>query len=240
MKLSELERTLGHNFKDIDLLERALTHRSWAHENSNGAPEREIALRENESMEFVGDSVLGLVVAEHLFLKNPSFAEGELTLMKHRLVSTKTLAKIGAELSLGDHLRMGRGEEKTGGRAKPAILADTVEAVIAAVFFDAGYVAARDFIERVFAAELERATPEGSVDYKSLLQERLQSRQLSAPEYRVVRTEGAPHERTFYVEAVWEGGRAEGEGTSIKSAEMRAACEALEMLDDDNKAKLNG
>jgi len=238
MKLTELERTLGHNFKKIDLLERALTHRSWAHENSNGASEREIALRENESLEFVGDSVLGLVVAEGLFLKNPSFAEGELTLMKHRLVSTKTLARIGANLKLGDFLRMGRGEEKTGGREKPAILADTVEAVIAAIFFDAGYAAARAFVESTFAGEFQEATPAASVDYKSLLQERLQSRQMAAPEYKVVRTEGAPHERTFFVEAVWEGGRAEGNGTSIKAAEMMAAAQAIETLDGDTKPKL--
>lgn len=237
MKPSDLERTLGHTFTKIDLLERALTHRSWAHENSNGASESEIAMTENESLEFVGDSVLGLVVAEYLFLKNPSFAEGELTLMKHGLVSTKTLARIGAVLNLGEFLRMGRGEVKTGGREKPAILADTVEAVIAAVFFDAGYVAARAFVERIFADEFKKATPEGSVDYKSVLQERLQSRQMAAPEYKVLRTDGAPHERTFFVEAVWDGGRAEGTGGSIKSAEMMAACEALSLLEEEKKAK---
>lgn len=237
MKLDKLEKTLGHNFRKAELLERALTHRSWAYENSDGDAERAIASRENEALEFVGDSVLGLAIAEYLFLKNPSFAEGELTLVKHRLVSTPTLARIGANLNLGDFLRMGRGEEKTGGRKKPAILADTVEAVIAAVFFDAGYVAARALVKRIFAEELKKATPEGSVDYKSLLQERLQSKQMPAPEYRVVRTEGAPHQRTFFVEAVWDGGRAEGSGTSIKAAEMMAASDALSLVDGEKKTK---
>ena len=230
MKLSDLEKLIGYTFKDPALLERALTHRSWAHENLAGQTEDEIRAAENESFEFLGDSVLGLAVAEQLFRKYPDASEGELTLMKHRLVSTTTLAHAAESLKLGEFIRIGRGEEKTGGRQKRAILADALEAVIAAVFFDSGYVATRSFVARVLADEFRSVTPEGSADYKTLLQERLQSEQLSGPVYSLLKTEGQPHERTFYVEAAWNTGRAEGCGSSIKSAEMMAASEALKSL----------
>jgi ribonuclease-3 len=228
-KLTKLERRLGYNFRDAALLERALTHRSWAHENRSSDDEN-MRDAQNESLEFVGDSVLGLVMAEELYLKNPTLNEGQLTLMKHRLVSTEMLAKVSAELDLGSFLRMGRGEEKTGGRGKQALLADALEAVIGAVFFDSGYVEARQFIKKIFAKELKIATPDGSVDYKTMLQERLQAQKLGTPEYRVVKTEGLPHERRFSVEAVWEDGTSSGEGTSIKAAEMMAARKAVESL----------
>ena len=132
--LGKLENILGYKFRETALLERALTHRSWAVENLPGASDEEIRDTENESMEFVGDSVLGLVIAEDLFNRHPKLSEGDLTLMKHRLVSTTTLAELGTEIGLGKFVRFGRGEEKTGGRKKQALLANTLEAVIAAVF----------------------------------------------------------------------------------------------------------
>src|SRR5215204_1983079 len=230
MKLSKFENLIGHTFKDPLLLERSLTHRSWAHENLTDRSDDEIRAAENESFEFVGDSVLGLVIAEQLFQKFPNASEDKLTLMKHRLVSATTLATLAEGLQIGEFLRLGRGEEKTGGRQKKAVLADALEAVIAAIFFDSGYIAARSFIARIFASEFRSVTPEDSVDYKSLLQEKLQAERLSAPIYTVVRTEGQPHDRTFYVEAAWDRGRAEGRGSSIKSAEMMAANEALKLL----------
>ena len=150
--------------------------------------------------------------------------------MKHRLVSTEMLAKVSAELDLGSFLRVGKGEEKTGGRGKQALLADALEAVIGAVFFDSGYVEARQFIKNIFAKELKIATPDGSVDYKTMLQEKLQAKKMGTPEYRVVKTDGLPHERRFWVEAVWENGTSSGEGTSIKAAEMMAARRAIESL----------
>ena len=235
MKLSKLESLLGHTFQDPALLERALTHRSWAYENA-AANEETVQATENETFEFVGDSVLGLAVAEQLFQTYPEASEGELTLMKHRLVSTSTLAEVAEKLKIGDYVRIGRGEEKTGGRRKRAILANTLEAIIAAVFFDSGYIAARTFVARVFATQFKQTTPEGSADYKSLLQEALQSKQLAGPAYSLLRTEGLPHERTFYVEAAWDSGRAEGSGSSIKSAEMMAASEALKTLTEQNAA----
>ena len=233
MKLAKLESLLGYTFQDPALLERALTHRSWAYENAAGN-EVTVQATENETFEFIGDSVLGLAIAEQLFKKYPTASEGELTLMKHRLVSTSTLADVAEVLTIGEFIRIGRGEEKTGGRQKRAILANTMEAIIAAVFFDSSYIGARSFITRVFADEFRKTTPEGSADYKSLLQEMLQSKQLPGPAYSLIRTEGMPHERTFYVEAAWETGRAEGSGSSIKSAEMNAASEALRSLTEQN------
>ena len=228
-KLTKLERRLGYTFRDAALLERALTHRSWAHENRADESENSRA-EQYESLEFVGDSVLGLVIAEELYLSNPASNEGQLTLMKHRLVSTETLAKLAAGLDLGVFLRMGKGEEKTGGRGKSALLADALEAVIGAVFFDAGYVEVRDFVKNIFANELRATSPASSADFKTMLQETLQAQKLGAPVYNVVRTEGLPHERTFSVEAVWPSGRSSGQGSSIKSAEMMAARLALESL----------
>lgn len=234
-KLAKLENLIGHKFREPAILERAVTHRSWAFENSNGKSEDSIREIENESLEFVGDSVLGLVIAEQLFLSGPKLSEGDLTLMKHRLVSTNTLARLGEQLGLGDHLRIGRGEEKTGGRRKQALLANTLEALIGAVFFDGGYTAARVFVGRIYADEFRAVTPGTSLDYKSLLQEKLQSARLPAPVYTVTKTDGPPHARRFWVEAVWENGKAPGEGTSIKAAEMNAAAEALKSLSLDAK-----
>jgi ribonuclease III len=228
--LAKLEQLIGYQFQDIALLERAVTHRSWAFEKLPFGEEEEIRGLQNESLEFIGDSVLGLAVAEQLFIRNPKASEGDLTLMKHYLVSTETLAKIGKSLSLGLFLRIGRGEEKTGGRAKQAILANTLEAVIAAIFFDSGYISARSFINRIFNDEFRLATPKTTIDYKTLLQETLQAQKLSAPVYNVVKIEGPPHERIFFVEASWETGKVRGKGSSIKSAEMKAANLALKKL----------
>ncbi len=231
MDAAKLEKLLGYEFADRELLVRAVTHRSWAHEKLPGESESAIRDEQNESLEFVGDSVLGLVVAEWLFRNHPGLSEGDLTLMKHRLVSTATLAQVAEGLGLGDFVRLGRGEIKTGGRKKPAILADTLEAIIGAVFFDGGYAAAVDCVSRVFAEQLERASPGSSNDFKTLLQEKLQAAKLAAPTYSLVRSEGMPHSRTFVVEAKWSGGSSVGTGRSIKSAEMMAASEALIALE---------
>jgi ribonuclease-3 len=235
-QLGKLEQILGHRFKDLDLLQRSVTHRSWAYENIDVEDEETIRQVENESMEFLGDSVLGLIVAEKLYVKNPSYNEGELTLMKHHLVSTATLARIAEKLTLGEFVRFGKGEEKTGGRKKQALLANTLEAVIAAVFLDGGYIPARAFIMRIMSDEFERATPKNTVDYKSLLQELLQSQKMSAPSYKVLRTDGPPHARTFSVEATWDAGTSRGQGSSRKSAEMMAAEEALKLLKNGRSA----
>lgn len=230
----ELEPLLDYKFKNPKLLERALTHRSWAHERIQPGREDSVKHLHNESLEFVGDSVLGLTVAESLFERFPNATEGELTLMKHRLVSATSLVSVAENLRVSDFLRMGRGEEKTGGRRKQAILADTMEAVIAAVFLDGGYAAAKDFVERIFAADLSTITPATAVDYKTMLQERLQANHRAAPVYTVVRTEGPPHRRTFFVQAKWDAGSVEGSGTTIKTAAMMAAKLAIETLNGED------
>jgi ribonuclease III len=232
--LAKLEHLLGYKFQDLALLERAVTHRSWAHEHLPDGGDEKIRELQNESFEFVGDSVLGLAIAEQLYLKNPTVSEGDLTLMKHHLVSTETLARLATELDLGEFMRVGRGEEKTGGRRKQALLADTFEAILAAIFFDSGYISARNFVGRIFTEDLRNATPRSSIDYKTLLQETLQANKLSAPTYKVIKTEGPPHQRTFFVEAKWEGGAVSGQGNSIKQAEMMAANLALRELQPEN------
>ncbi|MEZ5424889.1 MAG: ribonuclease III [Pyrinomonadaceae bacterium] len=236
-KLGKLEQLLGYKFQDLKLLERSLTHRSWAYEKVPSGEEEEIRELQNESLEFVGDAVLGLAIAEQLYLRHPKSSEGDLTLMKHHLVSTDTLAKLAKSLGLGEYMRVGRGEEKTGGRRKQALLADILEAVIGAIFFDSGYVPARSFINRIFAEDLSRATPRNSIDYKTLLQETLQADKLSAPTYGVVKTEGPPHDRIFFVEAVWENGRVTAKGSSIKAAEMKAASLVLKKLEKSRNGK---
>ncbi len=230
VNLVNFEQLLGYQFQNRALLERAVTHRSWASEQMPFGTDAEVRRLQNESFEFVGDSVLGLAVAEQLYLRHPESSEGDLTLMKHHLVSTETLVKLAKNLDLGKFMRVGRGEEKTGGRRKQALLADMLEAVIGAIFFDTGYISARAFVNRIFAEEFRLATPKTSIDYKTQLQETLQAEKRSAPSYNLIKTDGPPHERKFYVEAVWETGKVSGSGTSIKAAEMMAANLALKKL----------
>ena len=227
-----LEENIGYIFRDRRLLERALTHRSWAHESVGAGGEREARALHNEALEFVGDSVLGLVVADALFRSHPEVTEGELSRMKHRLVSTTTLARVSRRLGLGEYLHVGRGEEKTGGRRKRALLADAFEALLAAVFLDGGYAEAEGFVRRALGSELVDATPESAAaaDFKTLLQERLQSERHLSPTYVLVETEGPPHARTFHVEAIFDEERVRGAGRTIKTAEMDAACRALELI----------
>ncbi|HEX8559327.1 MAG TPA: ribonuclease III [Pyrinomonadaceae bacterium] len=229
---SPLEERIAYSFRDRRLLERALTHRSWAHETVGAGGEREARTLHNEAFEFVGDSVLGLVVADALFRAHPEVTEGELSRMKHGLVSTQTLARVARRLGLGEHLRVGRGEEKTGGRRKRALLADAFEAVLAAVYLDGGYAEAQRFVARALGSELEEATPESAAaaDFKTMLQERLQAERHLSPTYDVVETEGPPHARTFHVEAVFNNERVRGRGQTIKAAETDAARRALELL----------
>lgn len=230
MNLAEFEKTLGYEFNDRTLLERAVTHRSWAHEQGSKAS---VSVGENETLEFVGDSVVGLVVAESLYEQNPAVNEGGLSLMKHSLVRMESLASAAERLGFEEHILLSSGEEKIGGRRNPAILADAFEAVVAAIFLDGGYTEARDFVTRVMAAEIGSATPRTSLDFKTLLQETLQANKMAAPTYRLLRSEGQPHSRTFFVEAIWELGTSTGEGRSIKAAEMVAASNALALLNQE-------
>lgn len=240
--LEELQGILAYEFQDKSLLERAVTHRSWAHERVAPGEEETARRLHNEALEFVGDSVLGLIVANQLFLSNPNATEGELSRMKHQMVSAPMLLKAAEELGLGEYLRLGVGEEKTGGRNKSALLADAFEAVLGAIFLDGGLTHATNFVARTLGEELEKTDPAraAAADYKTLLQERLQAEQKGAPRYRVVEATGPPHRRTFHVEVSWEGGAGvRGLGQTIKAAETEAARLALELMSEEEEEKVS-
>ncbi len=226
-----LEATLSYRFSDRGLLEHALTHRSRAHEDASGG------VADNESLEFLGDAVLGLVIADLLFREFPEHDEGWKSKLKATLVSAPTLARLGEQLDLGVYLLLGRGEEKSGGRRKPSLLADTFEAVIAAIYLDGGLSAAAAFIEARFRPALDDVRARGaldtvSVDAKSALQEWLQGRGRPLPEYRLVAEAGPDHRKVFTVDVRAGGDEiARGEGRSKKEAEQQAARRALEVLD---------
>jgi ribonuclease-3 len=230
--LNHLEKIIAYRFRNRDLLAQAMTHRSWAHEQVSPRSQSEARRLHNEALEFLGDSILGLVVADYLFRAYPRASEGELSRMKHRLVSSPTLAKASTELGLGEFVRFGRGEEKSGGRRKAALLADVFEAVMGAIFLDGGLPAATRFVERTLGDELRRADPvaAAAADPKTMLQERLQANREPAPQYKVIETLGPPHHRTFHVELQWNGGTARGEGRTIKAAEAAAAQIALQQM----------
>jgi ribonuclease-3 len=226
-----VEEILGYRFADRGLLEHALTHRSRAHEDVSGG------VRDNESLEFLGDAVLGLVIADRLFRECPDWDEGQKSKAKAMIVSTTALARVGEDLGLGEHLLLGRGEEKTGGRQKRSLIADTFEAVLAAIYLDGGIEAADGFIERWFRPQLDAVRAGGltaglTPDHKSALQERLQSNDLGLPQYRLVRETGPAHRKVFETEVcARERALARGEGRSKKESEQRAAERALQVLD---------
>jgi ribonuclease-3 len=219
-ELRALEQRMGYRFSDLDLLDRALTHSSRANEDATGRG------RHNEPLEFLGDAVIGLVVADLLHRRDPEGTEGSKSRARAHLVSAQSLARRARELGLPDLMVLGRGEEKTGGRMKAALWADAYEALLAAVYLDGGYEAAHRFVRDEFARDLER---EGEArDAKSALQELLQGRGESVPEYRVAAEEGPSHRRRFRVEC-WVQGKmvADGEGHSKKEAQQEAARRAL-------------
>jgi ribonuclease-3 len=229
---------LGHTFSNVVLLHEALTHRSAAFEASAGRRGKE--LRDNERMEFLGDAVLALVVSDALWRRAPRAVEGELTRMRAAVVNERTLARVATDLGLGEVLRLGRGEDRTGGRSKPSLLANALEAIFAAVYLDAGIDAARALIERLLAADLDevstRASTQGDeralLDEKSLLQEIVQARHGVTPRYDVTGTEGPDHDRVWTVEVhAGEVVCARGSGRSKKAAEQEAARAARAILD---------
>jgi len=222
-----LEARISYRFKDRGLLEHALTHKSKAHEDPSGG------VADNESLEFLGDAVLGLVVAEMLFRSFPTYSEGQKSKIKANLVSTVALAELAEQLGLGEHMILGRGEEKTGGRRKQALLADTCEALIAAIYLDGGLDPARNFLMREFQPGIEAAKEPDYFgrDHKSRLQERLQARGRPLPSYRVSGEIGPDHRKLFHVEVfVGEEMIAQGVGRTKKEAEQEGARLALETL----------
>ena len=219
--LADLERRLGHRFAAPDLARQALTHRSF------GTPH-------NERLEFLGDSLLNCAVATLLYERFPALPEGDLSRLRAALVNQSSLSGIALRLGLGERLRLGEGELKSGGFRRPSILADAVEALLGAVFLDAGFDAMRKAVEHLLAEQLERA--QGSPvdkDPKTELQEHLQGRRLQLPRYAVMRTEGEAHDQTFTVECRVDdlGLAASGTGASRRAAEQAAAAGVLAQLE---------
>ncbi|HAK87598.1 MAG TPA: ribonuclease III [Nitrospiraceae bacterium] len=222
----ELEDSLGYRFKDKVLLTDALTHKSYHHENPHDAPGH------NERLEFLGDSVLGLVIAEDLFLKDAMLTEADMSKMKSYLVKEAVLFEIALRLLLGKYLRLGRGEESTGGRQKRSVLSDAVEALLGAVFLDSDYKTARSVITKLFKEEISAAlVKKEGCDFKSELQEKSQNLFAVLPEYKIVKQEGEEHKKIFTAE-VYINGQLYGSGTgkSKKNAQMSAAKEAFEKI----------
>lgn len=251
-EISELENALGHHFQRRELIEQAVTHSSQAREQeSQHAGAAKYKVNDNEQLEFLGDAVLSLVTSEFLFQRFPQFREGELSKLRAHLVSERHLIQVAQRLELGHYLRLGRGEEKSGGRGKTALLVDALEAVLAAVYLDGGFAVARDFVLRnIVDPELERMAREGQTlpvtDFKSALQEQLQSLGLPQPAYVLVDEAGPEHSKTFTVEARLNTrnekipdivGRAQG--STKKTAEQDAARQLLRRLAARSKAETN-
>jgi ribonuclease-3 len=226
--LAGVETRLGHRFEDRSILERALTHRSSAHEATSPSPRDDY-----ERMEFLGDALLGFLISERLMSDDPAADEGTLTRRKQAVVRTEALAEVSLRLGLGEALRLGRGEDASGGRTKPSLLADAFESVLAAVYLDGGLRAARAFVRRHLKIEL--ASTVGVMapaeDAKTTLQELTQARWRVTPRYRIIETSGPAHKRTFTAAVLLDDRPCGlGSGSSRKEAERAAARAALRDL----------
>ena len=222
--IKDLETSIGYRFKNITLLQNALTHSSYANERWHNS------LMSNERLEFLGDSILGMVVAEYLFRTFPDRPEGELTRMRADMVCEKTLACVAARIELGCHLMLGNGEEQGGGRSRDSILADAVESVIAACFLDGGMDAAKQFIQKFVLVEVP-VKKLHNADYKTALQELVQQKKNQTLSYALVGESGPDHDKRFEVEVSLNGHViGVGSGSSKKRAEQMAAQDALNQM----------
>jgi len=227
VNLDKVQDIIGYRFNNLSLLTLALTHRSYLSNNSKSD-------ESNERMEFVGDSVLGLVIAHQLFSDHPDWREGELTKVKALLVNETTLAEIGMEIGLNQHIFLSTEEEKSGGHERPSIVSDAVESVIAAIYMDGGFEAARKFVfDQIYSRKADVRADSSQRNYKGELLELVQGRGENMPRYDVVSQTGPDHDKTFNV-VVSINGRAlgSGVGSSKKEAEQKAAAEALERLNE--------
>ena len=223
MKLEEVERSIGYTFKDKKLLNKALTHTSYAYENN---------IDSNEKLEFLGDSILEFVSSKYIYCNYPKLKEGEMTKVRASVVCEKSLYKIAKLHNFSDFLNLGKSEQKTGGNNRPAILADSVEAVIAAIYLDGGVNYAEKFIIENLKEEIEQATKNvGIKDYKTVLQEILQQHGEVKIQYEIIKEQGPDHDKLFTAEVKCnDNALAEGKGKSKKEAQMQAAKKALENL----------
>ncbi len=216
-KAAVLEKTVGYTFKDRQLFEQAVTHRTFVHEHPH------LNATDNQRLEFLGDAVLGLVVGDLLMRVYPDCREGELTQMRSNLVNETRLAAIARQVGLGENLRLGRGEHQSGGQNKSSILADALEALFAAIYLDGGFQAAFDVVEALFETVLGAA----SFDPKSELQELAQKKFQITPTYRLLAETGPDHDKVFTVELSLVQIQVQGSGKSKKQAEKMAALRAL-------------
>ncbi len=227
--LTELQEVIGFPFEDHPLLREALVHRSYLNENPT------FPSRDNQRLEFLGDALLDFVAGDYLYRRYPKMREGELTSIRAALVKEETLARFAQILDLGRYLYLGRGEEESGGRERPSLLADAFEALVGALYLDGGLTTAERFILRFLEPETERIVVQGELrDYKSLFQEEAQRRFQATPLYRTIDERGPDHNKVFTVEVLIEEkvyGR--GEGTSKQAAEQEAARQALEKIASD-------
>ena len=222
--LSELEAGLGYTFRDKSILENALTHSSYANEN------RERGLRDNERLEFLGDSILGFVVADYLYRSFPDRPEGELTRIRADLVCERNLAEAAATVELGSYLLLGHGEEQGGGRKRDSIVSDAMESVIAASFMDGGFAAAKEIIDRLILSNIPKGRPR-NFDYKTAFQELVQRKKDQQIHYELTGESGPDHDKHFEVEVLLNGKAVgHGVGSSKKRAEQAAAEAAIEAL----------
>jgi ribonuclease-3 len=250
-QIAVLEQLIGHMFARPELLRQALTHSSAAREmDTLQSTPSESKTGDNEQLEFLGDAVLAMVTSEEIFRRFPTFSEGELSKLRAHLVSEKHLIQVAQQFELGHYLRLGRGEEKSGGRGKTALLVDALEAVLAAVYLDGGMDSARRLVlESIVLPELERMNPQSGgmpvMDFKSALQETLQATGRPQPSYVLVKEVGPEHSKTFTVEARLLGPRNSGhaefvgraEGSTKKKAEQEAARQLLEHLQTPGEVK---
>ena len=221
-----LEKRLGYQFRDVRLLQTALTHRSYANEHASAGCE------DNEKLEFLGDAVLDLVVGHLLMQRFPSLREGALSVTRAQVVSEKGLYSVARDLQLGDWLNLGKGERRSGGSEKPSLLADAFEAMVAAVYLDGGFDCAWQLVRELFAERIEQVEVSGYYDHKTRLQERAQALVKVAPVYEIVSERGPDHAKVFEVRVLLNGRElARAEGRSKKAAEQQAAAAAAFSLE---------
>lgn len=224
-RLIEFQEKIGFKIDSIELLEMALTHSSYANESKG-------KFQHNERMEFLGDSILSLIVSDYLFTTYPDVSEGNLTKKRAVVVSERSLVSMAEEISLGSYILLGRGEESTGGRQRASILADAFESLIAAVYLNGGLDVARSFVLKYITKAIEMSfNGQGFRDYKTELQEKLQRRSDSEIEYRIVSEQGPDHDKVFVAEVNFDGNSiGSGTGKSKKEAEQQAASNAMNTL----------
>ena len=221
-ELQGLAARLGYAMRDVSLFDRALTHAS-------SLPDEAPDSLDYESLEFLGDAVLGLAIAHHLFETMPNRRPGDYSRVRAGLVNRKSVARVGRELAITPHIRLGKGEELSGGRGRIALVADCMEALIGAIYLDQGYAAARDFVVKVFANEVAAARASNlHGDFKSRLQNHCQAERIALPKFNLVGSEGPDHQKLFEVEVIVRNtAMGRGTGPTIKEAEQQAAREAL-------------